>query len=111
MTTEVKTFSIEDVIEVLQSGRYQQAQKQLYGNGGYCCLGVMAIEAGYSREEVLGHRYPDTLDDWEGRFSAAYPWLTKIRRTSLAVENDLGALDDFAGVIKELQRMAEVDAS
>src|SRR5688572_11113721 len=51
-------------VEALRSGKYEQGTGQLAnGDGGFCCLGVLAICAGYPEAKLQGI---GTLDKFQG---------------------------------------------
>jgi hypothetical protein len=72
MDAKLKT----DTLVALRSGKFRQAQGRLKDDGGYCCIGVICVVAGYHIDEDLdrierpdGTRGPDTpysaLDDFQ----------------------------------------------
>jgi hypothetical protein len=55
------TLSLEEMkanrrkwVEALRSGKYEQGKNNLYCEGRYCCLGVLALLAGYDAGEIEG---------------------------------------------------------
>jgi len=41
-------------IKSLRSGRYKQTEGRLFDGGSYCCLGVLARNLGFKKEQIEG---------------------------------------------------------
>lgn len=101
--------------DALKSGRYNQTTGQMvqtYGSGhsAHCCLGVCAVEAGYTDEDLLDRlslRPEDPLDNEPTSALNDYPdWLTFRRQAELIRRND-GWNDGWNRVIAYLRYIEE----
>ncbi len=95
--TTTKTFTPDDVIAELRTGKYRKGSGGLCtrkdGDTRYCCLGVMGRMMGLTEGQLAPYGY--LLTDWEATpdtkhlvADTAFPWLTTARLTRLARAND-----------------------
>jgi hypothetical protein len=77
-------------VAALRSGNYRQCKEALKKDGGYCCLGVAAVVAGYTINESLDTvERPDGSRGQTGGYSALADFgLTREIRGPLVKMND-----------------------
>lgn len=93
-----------ELVDALRSGRYRQAKRVLHDSqsGGYCCLGVAAVEAGIPDSSLLLFVYPFHMRTEDRvQFEEYWPWLTETLYTELAKAND----GDVSGTFQEPIRL------
>ena len=56
-------------VAALRSGKYEQAQGELFDGEGYCCLGVMCALRGATKKEMQGHPFPNDLHNFAKVFN------------------------------------------